>query len=281
MNGTHDSTHDSTICRRVQQDPRGENWDDLMRAHAASCAACQSFVTGADELARRLQARPDASAVMPAAMRARLLAELGDNADKAAPTATPRSRPSLLSRARVLVPVAMAASLVLGVFLESRFEIVPRPLPVEVDRSIGMYITDVTHDHYLLERIGRPLEVAMTDPAELSGWLSHSLSFGFNVPPSAGDLALEGGRVWHTVGRLSALASYRAPSGERVVLFAVPAANLALEGATVTTVDGRQVFEGAGWGREARVWIEGDLAMALVAPEGGIPADWSRTFLSN
>ena len=119
----------------------------------------------------------------------------------------------------------------------------------------------------------------MTDPGELSGWLSHSLAFDFEVPAATEGLALEGGRVWHTVGRLSALASYCTPTGERVVLFAVPAANLDLAGAERTEVAGHEVFRGTGWEREARVWLEGDLALALVAADGALPDGWAGNFL--
>ncbi len=179
----------------------------------------------------------------------------------------------------IAIPVALAASLVLGVLLghDTGFK---RPTTGgEVASTVGKYISDVTHDHYLFERINRPLEVAMNDPRELSQWLSESLNFSLALPRTGPDFTLQGGRVWHTLGRLSALASYTTGDGARTILFAVPAENIVLSGADSKMIHGRQVFSGTGWHREARVWIDGDLAMALVALDGRLPADWPDTFL--
>ena len=270
---------DRRHCQLVRTNPDGEGWDEATRAHVAECAACAAHLAGVAELGHRLRQLPPRS--MPAAMKDRLVAQLAE-CPTATPAAVPAPRKSLLrlpAVRRVLIPAAMAASLVLGVFLQQNFNFGSGTGSGEVRRNVGMYIHDVTHDHYLLERIGRPLEVAMTDPADLEAWLSQSLAFNVELPETGDQLTLQGGRVWHTVGRLSALASYAAADGARVVLFAVPAANLDLAGASSDMVGDIRVFSGTGWGREARVWIQGDLAMALVAPLGEIPADWDGVFL--
>lgn len=270
---------DHRLCELVRSDPRGDAWDEPTRAHAATCPECARLVAGVAEMGRRLQAAPSLRAAMPGEMRARLLASLDD--DGAAPVAAARPRLSLVPR-RVtvaLAPLALAASLAIGVVIGHNYDLTSLWGPNEVSRDIGMYIHDVTHDHYLIERIGRPLEVTMSDRAELSDWLSESLHFRLALPEARGGFRLEGGRVWHTVGRLSALASYEVPGGGRVLLFAVPSHNLELTGASVTTIRGRRVYTGTGWEREARVWIDGDLAMALVAMDGAMPADWAETFL--
>ncbi|MEN8006270.1 MAG: hypothetical protein ABFS42_04610 [Candidatus Krumholzibacteriota bacterium] len=267
-------------CREIQTDPHGENWSITTREHAAACPLCTAYIESCDELGERLRDLPSLRETMPEDLRGKMLQQL---AEAAAPeTAAPGRSASLLTlplAQRIMLPVALAASLVLGIFLEKTFDFGPASFPNEVERTIGLYIEDVTHDHYLLERIARPLEVEITNARDLSTWLSASLNFAFQLPETRGPLTLQGGRVWHTVGRLSAMASYMTESGSRVVLFAVPAENLELIGAESELVDGVRVFNGSGWGHEARVWIDGDLAVALTAPEGEIPATWDEIFL--
>lgn len=267
-------------CREIQADPKGASWSTAAREHATNCPSCIAYLEGCAQVEKRLKALPSSREEMPAALREKMLQQLAEA------TLTDASKPgkgqSLLTLSivqRVLLPTALAASLVLGIFLEKTFDFGSGSFPVEVEKSIGMYIADVTHDHYLLERIGRPLEVEITNARHLSEWLSASLNFDFRLPDDGGSLALQGGRVWHTVGRLSALASYTTDSGSRVVLFAVPAENLKLLGAESSIVGTTQVFSGHGWGHEARVWIDGDLAVALTAPEGELPAAWDEIFL--
>jgi len=265
------------ICREVQADPRAETWDRAVRAHAAECPTCADFLASYAVLSDRLKALPCAGAGMPEAMREGLLGQLAACPEPEAGSGR-RSSWRILS-GRALVPVAMAATLVLGILLGRTDTFTPAPPSGEVVRSIGTFIGDVTHDHYLLGRIRRPLEIEATDAGELSDWLSASLNFAFRLPDRSDGLTLEGGRVWHTVGRLSALASYTTPAGQRVVLFAVPAENLTLDGADSEMVRGTRVFRGRGWGQEARAWVAGNLAYAVTAPEGALPDDWDRIFL--
>lgn len=265
---------DDRICQSIQADPHGEAWDAAQRTHAAECPRCAAHVEAVREIGRRVGELPSLPRSMPEAMRSRMLGLL----EEGTPT---RSRPKPVPRLvqQTLVPLALAASLFVGLLVGHNYDITTLWGPNEVNRNIGMYIHDVTHDHYLIERIGRPLEVAMTDRNELSGWLSESLHFSLALPEPGPAFRLQGGRVWHTVGRLSALAAYEVPGGGRVLLFAVPAHNLKLDGAESTMISGRRVYTGKGWEREARVWIDGDLAMALVAMDGAMPADWAGSFL--
>ena len=173
------------------------------------------------ELTERLRNLPSSRETMPSGMRDRMRQQLAEAEAPVVASVSPFSQ-------RFVIPMALAASLVLGVFLEKQFEFGSSFVHQEVAQNIGVYIADVTHDHYLLERIDRPLEVEITDANDLSAWLSASLSFDFELPAADRSYSLQGGRVWHTVGRLSALASYATASGSRVVLFAVPAANLEL-----------------------------------------------------
>lgn len=270
------------LCRAIRLDPRQDRWSKAQQAHVRVCPGCRSYLGSLAALGDRLRALPSRQEAMPAALRQRLLNSLHEAAAPAAPNRSPSRWASFPRNPAFLVPLAMAASLAVGVILEKQFDFGNPGLPdkvAEVPASLGAYIDDVNHDHYLLERIGRPLEVRMAEAAPLSAWLTESLSFDFQLPAESGALALEGGRVWHTVGRLSAMASYRAPDGSRVVLFAVPAENLDPAGTPSELIKGTRVFHGAGWGHEARVWVQGDLAVALTAPEGHLPAGWERIFL--
>ncbi len=224
------------------------------------------------ELTERLRKLPSSREIMPSDLRDKMQQQLDETETPVVASISPFSR-------RFVMPVALAASLVLGVFLEKQFDFGSTIAHREVGETVGVYIADVTHDHYLLDRIARPLEVEITDAGNLSEWLSSSLSFAVDVPKSDRTYTLQGGRVWHTVGRLSAMATYSTESGSHVVLFAVPAANLELSGAASEMIGTTEVFNGSSWGHEARVWIDGDLAMALTAPEGEIPEGWETIFL--
>ncbi len=275
-------------CESVQRDPRAEGWTPADRDHAASCEACRAALAGIDVLGERLRATPALAGPMPADLREDLLGRLAACAGEPAASgvAAPRAVEPAGRRARarwlrspVVAPLALAASLALGVLIGRGVDLGGQPASTEVRRNIGNYIHDVTHDHYLFSRVGRPLEVSITEPADLSTWLSQSLNFAVRVPGSSRGFRLEGGRLWHTVGRLSALAAYDIGGGHRALLFAVPAANLDLGGAESSLVRGRRVFRGRGWDCDARVWLDGDLALALVAPEGTLPGTWAEAFL--
>lgn len=270
-------SHSTELCREIRLDPRPASWSAAQREHAGACPGCRSFLASVTTLGERLLGLSSANGAMPAEMRQRLLSRLDGSARPA-----PR-RPALFGRgARYLVPVAMAASLACGVVLGNRFDPAPAPPPGEegeVRASMGEYIRDVTHDHFLFDRIQRPLEVSLTEAGPLSEWLSAALAFEVRLPSDPGTFTLEGGRVWHTVGRLSAMAVYRAADDTRFVLFAVPARNMTPNGAESQRIRGREVFSGSGWGHEARAWMQGDLAVSLTAPEGRLPEGWELVFL--
>lgn len=276
------------ICREIQLDPRPGSWTRSQREHAGVCPGCGSFLASLAALTERLRGLSSTTRALPEPLRRQLLSRLDEApgpapATGSGPARSRRSGPKAPGRTfRSLAPLGMAASLALGVFLENRFDLAPAPMPAEVGEvqaTVGDYIHDVTHDHYLFERIRRPLEVEMAEAGRLSEWLSASLDFELRLPSESGSLALEGGRVWHTVGRLSAMAVYRADDGTRVVLFAVPAENLTPDGAESQWIAGTRVFHGGSWGHEARAWIQGDLAVSLTAPEGHVPDGWERVFL--
>ena len=268
---------DPRHCRTIALDPGTVRRDPQLRTHAERCPDCAGCVATATALAERVRALPALAAPMPEGLKSGLLAQL--EACPEAPTARPR--PAARWR-RAVMPTALAASLVLGIVLGRTVEF-GRPgvtaIEGEVPRTIADVVFDVTHDHYLFSRLDRPLEHDESEAGALQDWLSGSLGFAVRVPEGNAGLALQGGRIWHTLGRIASLAAYDAADGARVILFAVPAENIALEGAPSTMIRGTRVYTGTGWDREARVWIEGDLAVAVAAPEGRLPADWADTFL--
>jgi len=279
---------DRSICREIRLDPRPETWREAQQQHVGDCSGCRSFLAAYAALGERLRKLPVTNRSMPEALRQTLLSALDECSApklKSVSGAGGKSRPrsgSFRLGARFLVPAAMAASLTIGIFLENRYDMAPAPMPAEVGEvraTVGDYIHDVTHDHYLFAKIRRPLEVAITDAESLSDWLTDALAFDFQLPLEVGSLSLEGGRVWHTVGRLSAMAVYRTDDGTQLVLFAVPAENMILSGSESQEIRGVQVFSGDSWEHEARAWIQGDLAVALTAPEGRIPEGWEQIFL--
>jgi len=271
----------TALCRAIHDDPRRESWTAELTEHAHLCPHCRRFLAGVQALTERLKELPRHTAAMPASLRATLENRL--EASSAAPVADRSVRPPrrnlFRSWGQVLVPVAMAASLVLGVALDRQGIFRTPQTSGQVARTLGDYIHDVTHDHYLFAQLDNSLEVRMTDPAELSGWLRGTLHFAPELPASTTGFTLEGGRVWHTVNRLSALAAYGTPGGDEAILFAVPAEGLSPANADYRLVRGRRVYHGEGWKREAMVWLDGDLAMALVAPEGRLPGNWAEVFL--
>ena len=268
---------ETTYCQEIQTKSCDRDLSNEARAHVAGCPVCAAHVKSCGELTARLRNLPSSRETMPSDLRDRMRQQLADTESPVVASISPFSQ-------RFVLPVALAASLVMGVFLEKQFDFGSSFVHSsfdheEVAETIGVYIADVTHDHYLLDRIARPLEVEITDAGNLSEWLSTSLSFAIQVPESDRTYTLQGGRVWHTVGRLSAMATYGTPSGSHVVLFAVPASNLELSGAESQMIGTTEVFNGNGWGHEARVWIDGDLAVAITAPEGELPVGWEDVFL--
>lgn len=265
----------TAVCRIIHDDPHGENWTSEHADHARLCPHCRQFLAGVRALGERLRELPRHTAAMPAALRATLESRL-----EASSAATrPGARNPFRRWSQALIPVAMAASLVLGVVLDRQGVFRGAQTSGEVPRTLADYIHDVTHDHYLFAQLDNSLEVRMDDPAALTGWLEGSLHFAPELPASTAEFALEGGRVWHTVNRLSALAAYATPDGNETILFAVPAEGLTPGDMDFQIVRGHRVYHGEGWEREALVWVEGDLALALVAPRGHLPATWADVFL--
>lgn len=246
----------------IQRDPDSQNWEPGIRAHVGECAECARTAEASQLLRERLaeRGRVRAPDTLVASLR-RAAAER-----EPAPAAPRATRPSGPLPTRWAAPLAMAAGLVFGLLLRPALEGLQPGGSDEVPRSVAEYMDDVTHDRYLFDRLGRPIEVTMSDPAEASQWLSSGLNLDIDVPPSPGDWEMQGLRVWHTVGRLAALVVYDDPSGERIAVTAVPLENMSFDDIAPTSTSAGDFYAAEGWGHQGVIWQEGIWAWSAVAP---------------
>ncbi len=238
----------------IHDDPWGERWDPTTQQHLGECEPCRRTLEALRATLDRLKRRRQTTA--PASLVAGLRRDIA--------TLTAHHAPSPSVRPRVALAAALAAGLVLGLGL-GRY-LAPAPTieapgaGVEVARTVHDFLDDVTHDRYLLERTGHPLELVTDETDRARLWLTESLGFDVALGRVPEGWALEGTRVWHTVSRLSALASYTSPVGT-ITVFAVPGHGLAFEDASALE-DGYWYAEG--WGYRGVAWHDGELAWAAV-----------------
>jgi hypothetical protein len=259
-------------------EPRAEFWDERIRRHVDECQLCRETIATLELMRVRLRGLASARAEAPEALVAKLRAvgassdaEATDPAVAGSPVeagdsaSTPRGLHFWMRRWSVPV-AALVVGVLLGITLAPR--LIPRafaPLVGEVPATVEDYIHDVTHDHFLLEKLGRPLELECSDAAEASLWLSQGLPFSVTLRPAPTGWELLGVRIWHTVGRLSALAEYGDAEGRRLVLFAVPEANINFSYARMRSAEPDTLFAGSGWGSHALAWCSDGLAWTAVA----------------
>ena len=252
MNRDERALHQRSL-EMVQSHPR-EEWDARVLSHVEECASCQQTLETLDSYRdgmKRRFGRAQAPASLVTGLRESL---------ETKPVAR-RPRPRFVS---LRVGGALAAGLVLGFFLAP---LLRPPSPIEdgeVRKTVMNYLEDVTHDRYLLERTGRPLELLTDDGSQASTWLSEGLGFDValaSTPPDG--WTLEGTRVWHTVSRLSALAIYALDS-HRISVFAVPSVGLRFEDSeSIPTLHG-PVFLLEGWGFLGVAWQRDGVAWSAV-----------------
>jgi hypothetical protein len=289
MSKHQDARHQRTL-RALKADPDVSRLDPQLRQHLEKCNDCQETLDASVALRARLRQHlsVEAPSGLVRTLRARVEA-LEAQAQQFAlqtqagqgerPTEARPARSEAISRRAWLwgaVPAALAAGIVLGILLS-------RPEPTvrdgEVIKTIAEYLEDVTHDRHLLERTGRPYEIAATDPAEASEWLSRGLGFDVELPASLPDWELAGIRVWHTVSRLSALAGYEDPAGTEIMVFAVPASELLPRGLEPVTTSAGPAWIDEGWSQTGVAWLENGLAWSAVAP---LPRsellEWTTTY---
>jgi len=272
---------------KIQPDPSA--WDESTRRHVEECASCRRTAAASSILRDRLAALESFRAKAPDALAewVRDLAR-GELAPGASDSPTASREPAAVppvsdrsSRWRWWVPAALAAGILLGFGLAGGLHL-HRGQPGGVPpATVVDYLQDVTHDDYLFSQISHPLEQEITDPAQASRWLSRGLPFQLELASAPQGWTLEGVRIWHTLSRLSALASYRGPRGERILLFAVPREGISQGKIRPVGPAQEALYPGQGWGNQGVVWFEGDLAWAATSSiERSRLEEWVRQYRS-
>lgn len=270
----------------IQTDPDPAAWPADVAGHVEGCEGCQRTLEQSRELRRSL--RRVAGGDPPAGMLGRVRARLGEEAapndvPEVVEARRPLRRPTFAHR--MWVPAALAAGLAIGVGIGVQLPDSTAPVvrvqDGEVVRTVEDYLQDVTHDRYLLERTGQPIEHVSSQATELSRWLSDGLGFELSLGPAPQDWSLEGGRVWHTLSRISALAVYRRGS-EEITVFAVPAKGVHPEGLEPIRAEGPRTWFKEAWGFRGVAWYEGDLLWSVVGdPDRAELLAWARHFRSD
>jgi anti-sigma factor (TIGR02949 family) len=244
----------------------GEEKKALER-HVERCERCR-FELQAIEAEKRWLKRTFASRVAPPALRTAVLDRLRAEAGTAA-AAVPRWRrwwaPSP-AWAAVSLFLLVAAGLI---YLRTEGVLLPSG---EKPTTMGLFVRDITHDAYLVARLpARPLDVASEDPRRVADVLSGFVGFPVRIPDlSTSGFRLKGGRLWHTVSRISALAVFEDGSGRRVRLFEIRGERIGLKGARAVRTDGRVFYVGRSFGFQGVAWKQHGLALGLV---GDLPEE--------
>ncbi len=252
----------------VQTNADSESWPAEVRDHVSQCECCQRSATASLQLRAGLKRSqsPAAPPELLAQVRQRLAPE--PSIPSLPQPAPPRSSAPFLTR-RAWVPAALAAGLILGIGLGPLLRsgggrIGPKVINGQVVKTIGDYLSDVTHDRYLLDRTGRPIEMPSRDRGELSRWLTDGTGFELALGTEPAGWELEGGRVWHTVSRISALAEY-ADGAHRITVFAVPAQGIQSSGFDSQRVAGSELWTHEAWSFRGVAWFDQDLVWSAVS----------------
>lgn len=241
-------------------------------------------------LQERLRGLPSARQRAPETLRRRLQEEFGASAPRPREEAPRTGRPAVGGSSAARIPwlwkwfvpsTALVAGILLGLALATGPHRFAGPRG-EVPVTVQDYLRDVTHDGYLITQLSRPLELTSRDPQEASNWLDGGLPFTVALGHAPAGWQLQGARIWHTVSRLSALAEYSDEQGTKVLLFAVPAAEVDFTKAKKHDTRQGPVYEGQGWGFQGLAWRSGELAWSVVStlPTAGL-LDWLSAYRSH
>ncbi|MBI4721385.1 MAG: zf-HC2 domain-containing protein [Chitinivibrionia bacterium] len=142
----------------------------------------------------------------------------------------------------------------------------------EKSTTVGFYAYDISHDAYLIESLPqRPFDIVSASIQETAAFLSKFVGFPVHVPDLAyAGFGMKGGRLWHTVARISALIVYEDASGNAVSLFEIKKERVRRSGATEVVADNKSFYLGKAYGYNGVVWLQRDVAFGLV---GGLPHD--------
>jgi anti-sigma factor RsiW len=249
--------------RSIQENPERNSWPAEVREHVRDCERCQKTLEAS--LLLRVGLKKTSSDAAPEELRARVYRRLRQRLSPA-----PRSH-ARLSGVGIAIGLAVGIALGIAIGLSWRGRL-PSPTPKVVDglvlRNVDDYLFDVTHDRHLLDGTGKPIEHVADDPADLSRWLSQGLGFDVRLGTSPAGWRLRGGRVWHTLSRISAMAEY--DRGDRHLdVFAVPSEGIDRSRNVARRV-GEDVWVGEAWSYRAVAWHDRGLLWSVV---GKLPED--------
>jgi len=267
---------------RIHPDP--SEWDEATRRHVAVCTQCRETAESSQMLRSRLRTLPSMIEKAPASLRewmaaaqARTLssgeesASVTDAGSARAVPSSPIELPVARAAQRTLLfrwalPLTLAAGLLLGLGIAPWVgSLLPSKAP-STAATMRDYLLDVTHDHFLIGHLNRSLEVRGLDTAQASGWLSSGLPFPVGLASPPPGWSLEGARIWHTVSRISAMAAYQGPGGERVLVFAVPREGIDADRYKAVATPQGPVYLGESYGNQGVAWFQGDLAWSATSP---------------
>lgn len=249
----------------IETNPDRESWATAIRDHVSSCNACRA--THEASLRLRMGIRANMHVTPPLGLLERVRTQMPGEVEGSSTSPSPRSvRPGRWAQ-RIWIPAALAAGLVLGVGIgaQLRGDHAGRPRIVDnlVIQNVGDYLFDVNHDRYLLDRAGQPIEHPGSSHTEMSQWLSKVTGFEVHLGTAPPRFQLSGGRLWHTVSRVSALAEYDGVD-HRVTVYAVPSAGIGLTDFDRLRVAGDMWMDEA-WSFRAVAWHDEGLLWSAVS----------------
>lgn len=236
----------------------------LLEQHLASCEMCRE-VLRATRRGKELMRESYSARKAPAHLLKRIRADIKEEVRRE----TERDRVPFFRRFFAPGPAWAAISLVLVLFagtlyLRTEGIIVPGG---EKPTTVGLYLYDIAHDAYLVSSLPeRPLEIASNDCKKTAAFLSEHVGFPVHAPElTDAGLAMQGGRLWHTVARISALIEYQDASGAKVSLFEINRERIGMTGGKKVQAGGTDFYLGDAFGFNGVVWMQHEVALGIVA----------------
>lgn len=240
-----------------------------VEAHIAACELCRE-VLRATRTEKQLLKSTFSAMKAPAPLVRRIRTAVKEEARAESARSQVPFFKRLLSPSPAWAAVSLIFVLVAGtIYLRTEGIISPAG---EKATTMGLYVYDITHDAYLVDSLPeRPYDLQSASAAETGAYLSKHVGFDVPVPNlAAAGYAVRGGRIWHTVARISALIVYEDTSGNTVSLFEIKRENIGRGGAKEVAADGKTFYLGDAYGYNGVVWMQKNVALGLV---GDLPHD--------
>lgn len=237
---------------------------DTLEKHLGSCEMCQE-VLRATRRGKELMHESYSAMKAPAHLLKQIKADIKEEVRQE----TARFQVPFFKRFFTPGPAWAALSLVLvlvagTMYLRTEGIIAPGG---EKPTTVGLYLYDIAHDAYLVKALPeRPLEIASASCKETEAYLSKHVGFPVRAPEMAeAGLTMQGGRLWHTIARISSLIEYVDDNGNKISLFEVSRERIGLSGGTKVEADGFEFYLGDAFGFNGVVWLQHEVALGFVA----------------